>query len=266
MTSLCGIFGYFGKDPVKLRIVVRVLQLLEKHRYLHESSSVGGHGAGIAFANISGKIIVRKVGKIGASPAVNLAKFKEIAFQQARIIIAHVRRASLGLEKTVEWKECTQPYEVNCFHIQEIVSAHNGKVRNYLAIRNALSENHRFESECVHLVDSEVIPHLFEEEFRRGNNEIEARNRTFTRLKGNNTAVLLTWFENKGNIHVLHKGRTRGLSVWTNHYGETVICSREEPIKEVLGDTLRKRNFNKVISVKWQERKEVQETFKIEDC
>ena len=162
---MCGIFGYFCRNPVNMQKVLKLLQNLEKDQCKEqgEKTPVGGHGAGVSFFDESDKITVRKVGKKNASPASDLSAITEVAQAQSRIILAHVRRASNKFMRTVKYSQATQPYEVNCLGLSEIISAHNGYVKNYMSIKNGFKENHQFESKKVGFVDSEVIPHLFEE-------------------------------------------------------------------------------------------------------
>jgi len=262
---VCGIFGYFCKKSASLQTVLELLEVLEKHRFEGEECLVGGHGAGVGFLDASGKLVIYKAGKKSDSPTKDLLEMREVAEAESRIVIGHVRRASDFLIDTVKYREAAQPYKVNCLGLLETISAHNGKVENYERIRRSLSGEHRFESGTaeVKLNDSEVIPHLFEENLLMYDDEIEARRNTTTKIEGNNTVLLATWLEGTGRLHVLHKGSTRGLHVWENDNREIILCSREEPLRQVFGDTLEEGNFDKVLSIKWKERREAQRTFQI---
>jgi hypothetical protein len=71
---LCGIFGFILKKPTKVANVFRILQRLEKHQYPNEPKPVGGYGAGIVVLASSGKVLIKKVGRINGSPAEHLPK------------------------------------------------------------------------------------------------------------------------------------------------------------------------------------------------
>jgi predicted glutamine amidotransferase len=247
--------------------VIELLQILENHRYeeLGEEHPVGGHGAGVSFLDASGKMVLYKVGKTNASPARELLRVKDVFEAHSRIVIGHVRYASPDLKDTIKHAEAAQPYMVRCLDTAEIVSVHNGKVRNYESIRKDLSKEHLFQSEIVKLVDSEVIPHFFEENLRKWNEEIEARTKTLEAFEGDNTIVLLTREKRKRrmHLHILHKGKTRGMHVWRNDNGEIVLCSREEPLQQVFGNFLKRGDFDKVLSIGWQEDKQIQLTYDI---
>jgi len=233
--------------------VLKLLQILERHQYKDqgEKRPVGGHGAGVCFRDDSGNMVMHKVGKTNSSPAKDLSLLRDFAQQKSRIILGHVRHASSNLMNTVEYAEATQPYKVNCLDIAEVVSVHNGKVQNYEEIRKDLSKEHCFQSEIVKLVDSEVIPHLFEENLVICNDEDGARKRTFEMIKGSNTVVVLTRSEGRSQLHVLHKGFTRGMHLWKNNKDEIIFCSREEPLQQVFGDLLEAGDFEKEFSIEW---------------
>ncbi len=138
-----------------------------------------------------------KVGKTNGSPVENLKlQLKETAVG-SRLFLGHVRRASPEFEKTIGHKECTQPYKPNCMHNFSFVSAHNGKVQNYLRLKKKLSSRHEFESEKIELVDSEVIPHLFEELLSNSKKPEKATHTLFDQVEstdkqGNTVAILGT--------------------------------------------------------------------------
>ena len=250
---MCGIFGYFCREETDMQKVLKLLQILESHQYEDqgEKRPVGGHGAGVCFRDDSGNMVMHKVGKTTSSPAKDLSLLRDFALQKSRIILGHVRHASSDFMSTIECAEAAQPYKVNCLDIAEVVSVHNGKVQNYKDVRKGLSKEHRFQSEIVKLVDSEVVPHLFEENLMICNDEDEARKRTFEMINGSNTVVVLTRSEGRSQLHVLHKGFTRGMHLWKNNKDEIILCSREEPLQQVFGDLLETADFRKEISIQW---------------
>lgn len=263
---MCGIFGYFGKNKVSMHNVIELLQILEmqQHKDLGEKKTVGGHGAGVGFLDESGKMVIYKVGKTNASPAKDLSETTDISEARSNIVLGHVRYASPNLKDSIQYREATQPYKVECLGSSKIISAHNGKVENYMLIRRDLSREHSFESEkAVRLVDSEVIPHLFEEKLVMCFDEVEARKKTLESLEGNNAVVLLSLTKKTKLLHVLHKGHSRGMHIWENDKGEIILCSREEPLQQVFGGLLREGNFKKDLSIVWKEDRQEQRTYKV---
>lgn len=145
-----------------------------------------------------------------------------------------MRHASKDFNETIKYALAAQPYKVNCLGHLEVISVHNGMVSNYEEIRKNLSQEHHFESEAVRLIDSEIVAHVFEENLVISNDEIEARKKTFETIEEANTVVLLTIERGKSLLHIIHKGMTRGLHIWTNDIGNIILCSREEPARQVF--------------------------------
>ena len=71
-----------------------------------------------------------------------------------------------------------------------VVSVHNGKVENYREIRKTLGSAHVFESEKFELVDSEVIPHFFEETLSEKEEVTEALYSFFCALQGSGAIAI----------------------------------------------------------------------------
>ncbi|MEM3566530.1 MAG: hypothetical protein QXK47_00555 [Candidatus Bathyarchaeia archaeon] len=256
---MCGIFGYTLKKPIEVAYALKVLQKLERHQYPNEPKQVGGYGAGIAILTSSGAVLLEKVGRINGSPAEHLAE--TCKFEKASVLVGHVRLPSPWFMKTAHFRETAQPYVVQCFSGLTVISAHNGNVTNYKAIRERLSGKHIFESERAELIDSEVIPHLFEELlFEKGSPE-EALNTLYTAIEGPNTVSLLQIEKGWVLLHFLHKGKTRGLTIWKNEKDEVVFCSRKEPLMETLGFFLAKGNFAEHLSIPYGEERSFKATF-----
>jgi len=247
--------------------VLKLLKILERHQYKDqgEKRPVGGHGAGVCFCDDSGNMVMHKVGKTNSSPAKDLSLLRDFAQQKSRIILGHVRHASSNLMNTVEYAEATQPYKVNCLGLAEIVSVHNGYVRNYTMIKDHLKGKHQFESEKRGLVDSEVIPHLFEEKLMTYCDEFEAGKKTLQSLEGNNAAVLISLTGKTKLLHLIHKGHSRGMHVWKNDKGEIVLCSREKPLKQVFVNLFKEGAFEKILSIEWNVDREVYQVHEILD-
>lgn len=264
---MCGIFGYFCLEPVDISKVLELLQILEHCQYKDqdEKEPVGGHGAGVCFLDDSSTLVVYKVGMTSSSPARALSLIESSPGTRSRIVLGHVRRASSNLIDTIHRAEAAQPYKTNCLGFSEVVSAHNGKVENFQEIRKTLPSGHCFQSEVVRLTDSEVIPHLFEENLATYRDEVEAAKRTLEFLEGNNAVVLLSATGENRLLHILHKGHSRGIHVWKNGRGGIILCSRQEPLRRVFGDFLDEGDFKKVISIEWKEEKVTQKAFEIVD-
>src|SRR4030066_676268 len=159
---MCGIFGFVMKKPLSMFKVFSVLQKLEISKYAGEKQAVGGYGAGIAVLLDDSSIFSEKVGKSESSPACQLADVVKSKLTEARVLVGHVRFPGAEFLDTVKFKEATQPFVENFEPELTIVSAHNGRVENYMGLKEK-GKGHVFESEKVGLVDSEVIPHYFGE-------------------------------------------------------------------------------------------------------
>lgn len=245
---MCGIFGYILKKPIEVTYALKVLQKLEKHQYPNEPKPVGGYGAGIAILTSSGTVLLEKVGKVDGSPVEHLAK--TCKFDAAAVLIGHVRLPSPWFMGTAHFKETAQPCVARCFSGLTVVLAHNGSVTNYKTIKERLGKQHLFESERAELIDSEVIPHLFEELLFGKSDPEEALSALYMAIEGQNTASLLQIGE-RGSLllHFIHKGKTRGLHVWKNEKGEVIFCSRKEPLGECFGRLLRQGGFREHVSI-----------------
>ncbi|HVP16907.1 MAG TPA: hypothetical protein VMT42_06045 [candidate division Zixibacteria bacterium] len=248
---MCGIFGFALKKPLPMATVFEVLEKLEVHQYPEEPLPLGGYGAGVALLLDDGNVLVEKVGKVGDSPARKLADMVKVA--KASVLISHVRMPSPEFMKTAKYRETAQPYVVEREPGLTVVSVHNGKVENYREIRKTLGSAHVFESEKFELVDSEVIPHFFEETLSEKENVGEALYSFFCALHGSGAIALLQLGEEDSFLHLLHKGKTRGLTVWTNDIGEVIFCTRKEVLTEELNNIFSKGRFKEKASIAYRE-------------
>lgn len=248
---MCGIFGFCLKKPLRMARVFKVLEKLEVHQYPQEPLPLGGYGAGVALLLEDGNVLVEKVGKVEDSPARKLAEMVKV--DKASVLISHVRMPSPEFMETAKYKETAQPYVVEREPNLTVVSVHNGKVENYKEIRKALGGAHVFESEKFELVDSEVIPHFFEETLSEKEEVTEALYSFFCALQGSGAIALLQLGEEDSFLHLLHKGKTRGLTVWANDMNEVIFCTRKEVLKEELGDLLSKDRFEEKASIAYRE-------------
>ena len=140
---MCGIFGYFCRSKISVQKALELLEVLEKHQHknLKETKPVGEHGAGICFVGNPDNLVIYKVGKTNTSPVKVLSKVREVAKAESATVLGHVRRASKDFMDTIGYAEAAQPYKVNCLGFSEVVSAHNGKVENYMNIRKTFPKS-----------------------------------------------------------------------------------------------------------------------------
>lgn len=250
---MCGIFGVALTKPVQLESVFRILESLEIQQYPRERRPVGGYGAGLAILREDKTLLLKKVGKADmSSPAKKLSRL--VKSMEARILIGHVRMPSLQFMKTACYSETAQPYVAACNKNVRVVSAHNGFIENYKAIRRQLGQTHSFESESIELVDSEVIPHYLEEIIRKEKIG-DALDTLRSTLQGSMALSLLQISAEGKFLHLVHKGKTRGLVVWENPRKEIVFCSRKEPVMAEFVDLLREGKFKEKASIGWNEEK-----------
>jgi len=250
---MCGIFGFALKKPMPLVGVFKLLEKLEVHQYPEEPRPVGGYGAGVAILLNDGSVLFEKVGKVNNSPVRQLAKIVNAKVNDASVLVGHVRMPSPEFMKSAKFKETAQPYVVELDPNLTIVSVHNGKVENYKELREKLGKEHVFESEKVELIDSEVIPHYFEELLNEIDDMDEALYTLFCALQGSNAIAMLQIDEENTFLHLIHKGKTRGLTVWTNERNEVIFCSRKEPLIEEFNNTLVRGKFKEKVSIAWRE-------------
>jgi glucosamine 6-phosphate synthetase-like amidotransferase/phosphosugar isomerase protein len=261
---MCGIFGFALKNPTPLIGVFKLLEKLEVNQYPQEPRPVGGYGAGVAILLNDGSVLFEKVGKVNNSSVKHLAKIVDAKVNEASVLVGHVRMPSPEFMESAKFKETAQPYVVEFDPNLTIVSAHNGKVENYKELREKLGKEHVFESEKVELIDSEVIPHYFEELLNEIGDVDDALDTLFHALKGSNAIAMLQIDEENTFLHLIHKGKTRGLTVWTNEQSEIVFCSRKEPLMESFGSTLIDGGFTEKVSILWGEEKNLKLSFTLE--
>jgi len=248
---LCGIFGFALKKPLPMAKVFRVLEKLEVHQYPEEPLPLGGYGAGVALLLGDGNVLVEKVGKVGGSPARKLAE--RVKVDKASVLISHVRMPSPEFMKTAKYRETAQPYVVEREPDLTVVSVHNGKVENYKEIRKTLDSAHVFESEKFELIDSEVIPHFFEETLSEKEDVAEALYAFFCALHGSGAIALLQLGEKESFLHLLHRGKTRGLTVWANDMNDVIFCTRKAVLRGELDDIISKGRFKEKASIAYRE-------------
>jgi glucosamine 6-phosphate synthetase-like amidotransferase/phosphosugar isomerase protein len=251
---MCGIFAYVGRWPLQILDVLEVLRVLEEQQEADESTPVGGHGAGIAYFNVEEKLILNKVGKAKHPPVEDLRRQIKNTKDKSQFILSHVRHASPEFEHTIKYRECAQPYHPRCSSNFIVVSAHNGFAKNYEELETGLQSRHSFESEKIDLIDSEVISHLFEELLAESEDPWKATSKLFAKVDGTkkqgNTIIVLSRKKNDVCLNAIQKGRTRGLVVWSNSENGILLCSRENPVKQILSEFLAENEFHQTISVR----------------
>ena len=249
--KMCGIFGFSLRKPVSMNKVFKVLQKLEVHQLPQEPRPVGGYGAGVAVLLEDGNLLLKKVGKIDGSPACHLPEIVNV--KNASVLLGHVRMPSPEFMGTAKFKETAQPYIVERDPGLTVASVHNGKMENYREIRKKLGESHVFESEKFELIDSEVIPHFFEDILSEKSDVNQALYEFFCDLQGSNAVAILQTGQEESFIHLIHKGKTRGLTVWTNERNELVFCSRKAPLLEEFDTVLTRDEFKEKVFIPYHE-------------
>ncbi len=167
---MCGIVGYVGKKPAKA-FLIEGLKRLEYRGYDSAGIAVLEHQKSkVKIRDPKNRMrVVKSSGKV-----VNLEE-KLPSDIGGCIGIAHTRWATHG-----------KPSEKNAHpHIDcsgKIAIVHNGIIENYRELKEELErKGHRFRSET----DTEVIAHLIEEEYARGEKNFEeAFGKAIKKLRG----------------------------------------------------------------------------------
>lgn len=188
---MCGITGYTGTQEA----VPIILDSLDRLQYR------GYDSAGYATLGQDGSITLRKT--IG--PVDSLRSFLP-ADAGSFAGIGHTRWATHG-RPTIE---NTHPF-LSCDGAVAVV--HNGVVENYLELRSQLEgRGHRFISET----DSEVIPHLIEEEMKAGRTVREAFSRLPGTLQGSFAVAALV--AGRRELYLTRRGAPLVVGVSENGY------------------------------------------------
>ena len=140
---MCGIIGYCGRKPA-VPIVLDALKRLEYRGY---------DSAGIA-ALYDGRILIKK----DAGKLEEVTRKQDLSSLPGTVAIGHTRWATHGGVT----QSNAHPHS-DC--LERVAVVHNGIVENSNQLRQALVKaGHKFTSET----DTEVIPHLLEDELKRG--------------------------------------------------------------------------------------------------
>jgi len=187
---MCGIFGCVSRDSKVAPMIHAALKRLEYRGY----DSVG------VATLYEGKIYIKKdEGKID-----DVHRIHNLDDLPGNIGVGHTRWATHGA-----------PYQSNAHpHTDcsgEIAVVHNGIIENFSELKDELElSGHKFRSKT----DTEVIPHLIEENMRRGLGLIEATREALKRLKG-----------------------SYAIAIVSSHEPDKIICARmESPLVLGIGD------------------------------
>lgn len=170
---MCGIMAYKGNGNAA-SIVINGLKRLEYRGY---------DSWGIALLANSGLEVVKKVGKIGDFSG---------ELRECNAAIAQTRWATHG-----NVSERNAHPHLSCD--KTIAVVHNGIIENYNELKTFLEEKHEFASQT----DTEVIPHLIEEELKSNDFE-EAVRISLAMLEGTFAVAVLN--ENCSKIICARKG------------------------------------------------------------
>jgi len=157
---MVGLFGCVLKDGNAAPIAHAALERLEH---------IGYDSAGEATAHENRLYVKKDVGRVGDVHArYNLDDLP------GRTAISHIRWATHGAPS----RENAHPH-TDCS--EQVAVVQNGIIENYAELRKELeSLGHTFKSRT----DSEIIPHLIEENLKKGRPIIEATRDTIKRLEG----------------------------------------------------------------------------------
>jgi len=165
---MCGIIGCILKDGSAAPLLHRALKRLEYRGY---------DSAGIATIQ-NGRIYIKKdSGKID-----EIHRRLNLDDLPGSMGIAHTRWATHGAPTM----ENAHPH-LDCK--RQVAVVHNGVIENYLELKRELQDRgHHFTSRT----DTEVIPHLIEEELENGKSLYEAVLETVRRLKGSYAIAVIS--------------------------------------------------------------------------
>ena len=163
---MCGIFGYIGKRDNAAEIVFDGLKTLEYRGYDSWGIAVKKEHT-LSAEKMTGKL-PDKLPHSHNFPA------------QTSLAIGHTRWATHG-GVTVQ---NAHPH-LSCD--KNIAVVHNGIIENFQELKNQLiMEGHKFQSET----DTELLPHLIEQEMKEGKGFATAVRDTFNQLQGMNAIVV----------------------------------------------------------------------------
>jgi len=171
---MCGIIGYCGNKPA-VPVVLEALKRLEYRGY---------DSAGVASLD-NEKLLIRKdVGKVE-----EVIQKHDLASLPGNIAIGHTRWATHGAVTQLN----AHPHS-DCS--DRVAVVHNGIIENNQQLRQELTKiGHQFSSET----DTEVIPHLLEDELKNGHSLEQAVLNVAPKLEGS-YAFLVSSLDDPGKI------------------------------------------------------------------
>lgn len=203
---MCGIVGYIGKRPA-VGILLQGLKRLEYRGY---------DSAGVAFVTENGKVEIRKSeGKL--KNVEKLFNFKGEAQLKSTCGIGHTRWATHGKPTT----QNAHPHRAD-----HVVLIHNGIIENYQELKKEIIKSgHAPVSET----DSELFGFLVLDEMQAGLNLTDAIRKSFKRLQGGNSVVVMSEKE-PGVVVGVRNGSP--LVVADDPEGGAIFASDAQPILE----------------------------------
>lgn len=189
---MCGISGVVGLKDIS-NALFETIRNLEYRGY---------DSCGVALLNKNSIVVKKNVGGVE-----EFYRKENVLRHKSSIGIAHTRWATHGRVT----RENTHPHQ-SCDGKFAVV--HNGIVSNYRALKESLVRlGHRFESET----DTEVIPHLLEENHRKLNNVEAAFVKTLCELEG-----------------------TFAIAFVSTYHPDRIFCAkRESPLMLGIGDEIK---------------------------
>jgi len=171
---MCGIIGYCGRKPA-VPVVLEALKRLEYRGY---------DSAGVASLDDEKLLIRKDVGKVE-----EVIQKHDLASLPGNIAIGHTRWATHGAVTQLN----AHPHS-DCS--DRVAVVHNGIIENNQQLRQELTKmGHQFRSET----DTEVIPHLFEDEIKNGHSLEQAVLNVAPKLEGS-YAFLVASLDDPGKI------------------------------------------------------------------
>jgi len=171
--SMCGIGACLSL--IKENVAPKIVRMLTNLEYR------GYDSAGIAVIDLLGNISIRKgVGRINS-----LIKSLQLNEMKGYVGIGHTRWATHGPVTNSN----AHPH-VDCEN--NIAVVHNGIIENYIEIKEKLIKSrHKFKTQT----DTEVIPHLVEEKYKKTMSILDSLREALIELKGAYALVLITTHE-----------------------------------------------------------------------
>lgn len=206
---MCGIVGYVGSRPA-VDILIRGLKRLEYRGY---------DSAGVAFFLENQIEILKSEGKL--ENVEKLLHSTESLHPRATCGIGHTRWATHGKPTT----QNAHPHRTG-----HVVLVHNGIIENYQEIKKELlARGHHPQSET----DSELFGFLVLEEMERGSSLTEGVRRSFSRLQGACSVVVMSERE-PGVIVGVRNGSP--LVAAMDPQGGAVLASDAQPLIDLTRD------------------------------